>query len=217
MREAAPSAEPSASIRILIVDDHRMFADTLVQRLGDEPDLDVVATAADLDAARRTATLSRPHIILLDLVGGEEAVAEHIGELIAAAPIARVIVLTGRVDEAVVARCIAAGCHGFLTKERSSEQLVDTVRRVAAGERVIQPSERAVAAAAPGAVELASLSRREREVLELLGQGHAAEAISKALGISRNTARAHIQHVLDKLGVRSQLEAVALARRAGWL
>ena len=207
---AAPVGTP-AVIRVLVVDDHRMFTDTIVQRLSAEPDLDVVGTAADWDAALRVAGLARPDVVLLDIIG-DAAVGDGVARLLQAAPATRILVLTGRVGEPVLRSCIDAGCHGFITKDRSSDELVDALRSVAAGERPIQPSPQHVASAEPP-----GLSRREREVLVLLAEGHAAEGISKQLGISRNTARAHIQHVLDKLAVRSQLEAVALARRNGWV
>lgn len=203
--------EHPGAIRVLVVDDHRMFTDTIVQRLAEEPDLDIVGTAADWDSARRVARLAQPDVVLLDLIG-DGVLDDGVTGLLEDAPGARILVLTGRVEEPVLRRCIAAGCHGFITKDRSSDELVDAVRGVAAGERSILPSTLRVAAASPP-----GLSRREREVLALLADGHAAEGISQQLGISRNTARAHIQHVLDKLGVRSQLEAVALARRNAWL
>ncbi len=229
------------AIRVLVVDDHQMFADTIVQRLELEPDIEVVGVAADLDQAVRAARIAPPDVILFDLIVADIAAGAQVAQLLASLPRSRVLVLTGRVDPAALRGCVDAGCHGYLTKDRSSAELVDAVRRVAAGEIVIQASDHAVSAglvsgpgltsstghppqagtpAADAPVGLAipgGLSRREFQVLRLLGEGLAAEGISQTLGISRNTARAHIQRVLDKLAVRSQLEAVAAARRQGWL
>lgn len=202
-------------IRVLLVDDHQMFADTIVQRLSLEPDLEVVGTAVDVRGAGRAAVLCSPDVVLLDLVLPDGEPAENVRALLDAAPDARVIVLTGRADPQAMRSCIAAGCHGFLTKDRTSQELIDAVRAVAGGESVMVPSSRTEDRR--GDQFAPELSPREREVLALLADGQAADAISRTLGISRNTARAHIQRVLDKLGARSQLEAVALARRAGWV
>lgn len=241
-------------MRVAIVDGHRMFADTVADRLAAEDDVVVVGTVASVAGAARLRA-ARPDVVLVDPspqgAGFAPAgVRGLVRDLRSMLPGARVVVLTSRVERRMLRCSVEAGCDGFLTKDCSSRTLIAAVRSVAAGRAAIAPlphgevrghdaapsrggtaptgsrldghyghgghDGRAAATAADPAVGLGGLSPREREVLGLLAEGLVAVDIGERLGISRNTARAHVQRVLDKLGVHSRLEAVAVARSAGW-
>jgi DNA-binding NarL/FixJ family response regulator len=156
-------------------------------------------------------------VILLDrrLPDGDGIGA--IARLHAEAP-ARVLVLTGEASAAVAARVAEVGGAGLLLKSSRLEELVSAVRQVAQGEVVFAPGLLAgVLDRLTGRVPAtgATLTRRERETLVLLAIGASTDEVSARLGVARNTARNHVQRVLEKLGARSKLEAVAIARRDG--
>jgi len=210
-----PSSETtSQETRVLIVDDHRMFADSLVRVLDDEADLVVVDVATSIAEAIHAVGTYRPDVVLLDYRLSDGDAPACIAELRDIAPDTRVLVMTGLGDEATLAAARNAGCAGVVTKDRAARDLVDGLRAIASG-MSIDGSERSNHGTA-GAPDIASvLSDREREVLEQLAAGQSTEDIAGSLHISVVTVRNHIQHVLGKLGARSRLEAVALGIQAG--
>jgi DNA-binding NarL/FixJ family response regulator len=157
-------------------------------------------------------------VVVLDrrLPDGDGVAA--IAELMAVAG-ARILVLTGDATAAVAIRVAEAGGAGLVLKSSRLEELAAAVRQAAAGKVVFDPEllpgvlDRLTGRARGGA----TLTRRERETLLLLAEGDSTEDISERLGVARNTARNHVQRVLEKLGARSKLEAVAIARREGLL
>jgi DNA-binding NarL/FixJ family response regulator len=129
--------------------------------------------------------------------------------------------LTGmQEDDAVLRAAVVAGCAGFVTKDRSVDELVEAVRSVHAGRGAIDPAAAARLATAPAPAaepHRFDLTERELEVLRLLAEGFSTRSISEELFISNNTARNHVQRLIAKLGAHSRLEAVATARRSGVL
>ena len=205
-------------IRVVLVDDHRLFADGLARLLGDESDIDVVAVVEEACGVLDTVARVDPHVVLLDhhLPGGDGIeIARAVKTL---RPDIAVVMLTGTAEDRVLVAAIDAGCSGFLTKDRRPSEVADAVRAAAAGEVVMQPallarllpqlhrSHRAVGS---------DLTRRELEVLQLLVSGAANKEIATALHLSVNTIRNHVQAILTKLGAHSKLEAVATAVSLG--
>ncbi|MEV4174617.1 response regulator transcription factor [Nonomuraea sp. NPDC049709] len=208
------------SIRLVLVEDHAMVAEAIGLALGRAPDIDVVAQAGTIAGALADTGRCQPDVVVLDrrLPDGDGIAA--IGRLAAVAPRTRVLVLTGEATASVAARVVAAGGAGLVVKSSRLGELESAVREVAAGGVVFAPG------LLPGVLDRltgraghvgSALTARERETLLLLAEGASTYEISDRLGVAHNTARNHVQHVLEKLGARSKLEAVAFARRDGLL
>ncbi|WP_245765042.1 response regulator transcription factor [Nonomuraea jiangxiensis] len=202
------------------MEDHAMVAEAISLALGRTPDIEVVARAGTIVAAVAETARCRPDVVVLDRRLPDGDGIEAIGQLAAVAPGARVLVLTAEATVSVAARVVAAGGAGLVVKSSRLGELESAVREVAAGGVVFAPG------LLPGVLDRltgraghlgSALTARERETLLLLAEGASTAEIGERLGVARNTARNHVQHVLEKLGARSKLEAVALARREGLL
>jgi len=212
-----PSPPPTPPIRLVLVEDHDMVAEAIGMALTDSG-LDVVARARSLKSGLADVARLAPDVVLLDrrLPDGDGIAA--IGQLAQAAPGVRVLVLTGEATASMAARVAEAGGAGLLLKSSGLIELVAAVRQVAAGGVVFAPGmlagvlDRLTGRAGGGGVRL---TQREQETLSLLAEGLSTAEIGFRLGIARNTARNHVQRLLEKLGARSKLEAVATARREG--
>jgi DNA-binding NarL/FixJ family response regulator len=208
----------SDAVRILLVEDDPGLAREIVRGLErDGWAVDHVACLAD---AFEAVVLKAFRVILLDRRLPDGDGIAIIGQVAAAAPGARVLVLTGEATASVAARVAEAGGAGLVLKSARLQELAAAVRRVAAGEVVFAPGLLAgVLDRLTGRVRItgAVLTPRERETLVLLAEGVSTTEIGQRLGVARNTARNHVQRVLEKLGARSKLEAVAIARRDGLL
>jgi DNA-binding NarL/FixJ family response regulator len=214
----SPTEGAVEQVRLLIVDDHGMFADSLRLVLSAEPDLTVVGTAATLAQARAMVVSSEPDVVLLDHRLPDGLGVDSIGELKALRPDTKVVVLTAAAEDSMLVTATEAGCAGFILKTSPLEELVAAVRTAAAGEimvssdllarllnRLHHQNERPPH----------DLTSREREILELIAEGLTNGAIAKRLFISVNTVRNHVQSVLTKLEAHSKLEALSVAIREG--
>ena len=206
-----------APIRVLVVDDHQMFAESLVRLLELEDDIEVVGSVSSAARAEEWMASLKPDVVLLDHQLPDGSGVGVTPRLLAEAPDARIVLVTGRGDRTTFKAAMEAGCAGFVSKEESASALVDAVRVVHGGDPVVPRSM--LSSLLPRGGRAAQndneLSGRETEVLELLAQGLSTEDLCEQLFLSRNTVRAHVQHVISKLGAHSKLEAVAIARRRG--
>jgi response regulator RpfG family c-di-GMP phosphodiesterase/DNA-binding CsgD family transcriptional regulator len=220
IRDANPDVEAhgGAPIRVLVVDDRTMLAESLVRLLGDEEGIVVLGRAASLAEARALVAAQEPDVILMDfeLPDGDGAAGTR--EIKMVTPSAKVIMLTADTDEDALVRAIAAGCSGFVDKREDPETLVSAVRSAHQGEAVISPER------LPALLErlrptrrglTATLTPREIEILGLVASGLSDDAIAQRIFVSPVTVRNHVQNVLFKLQVHSKLEAVATAAREG--
>lgn len=205
----------AGATRVLIVDDHRMFADSLVRLLSDETDLVVVSVAYTITEGIRSARTLDPDVVLLDYRLPDGDAPACIAQLREVAPAARVLVMTGLGDEATLAAARDAGCEGVVTKDRAAQDLVQGLRAVASGATITGPERAAPKPRRSQQFADRPLSAREREVLAELATGRSTEEIAGSLGISPVTVRNHIQRILAKLGARSTREAVVLGMQAG--
>jgi DNA-binding NarL/FixJ family response regulator len=214
------AASAGAPISVLIVDDHQMVRDGLKAWLEEESDVAVVGAVGTIGKALELAADIRPDVVLMDFhLPDGDGIEATIG-IIAAAPQASVIMMSGSVTDDLLSRAISAGCCGFLAKERGSTDLVNAVRSAAKGETLLP---REVLAALVGRMRNPTpkpehgLTKRELEVLHLLAQGLSTSAICERLFLSEHTTRNHVRNILMKLGAHSKLEAVATATREGLL
>lgn len=180
--------------------------------------IEVIARASTVAAALAETRRGEPDVILLDRRLPDGDGTALIPEFVRGG--ARVLVLTGEATASVAARVAEAGGAGLMLKSARLDDLVEAVRRVADGEVVFDQRLLAgVLDRLTGRVKVAgaTLTAREQETLLLLAEGVGTDQISSRLGVARNTARNHVQRVLDKLGASSKLEAVSIARREGLL
>jgi NarL family two-component system response regulator LiaR len=214
-----PTAE--RRIRLMIVDDHAVVREGLRAFLGLQEDVEVVGEAADGSAALEQAELLRPDVILMDLVMPRLDGVSTMRELRARLPESRVIVLTSFLEDERLLPAIEAGAAGYLLKDTEPSELARAIRAAHAGEAVIDPTvaARLVRAlskgTAPAADRSSALTKRELEVLALIGQGRSNKRIALELGISEKTVKAHVGHLLAKLGVADRTQAALLAVRQG--
>lgn len=210
--------------RLLVVDDHTLFRRGLIALLAADPRFVVVAEAGDAGEAQRRAAAEQPDLILLDNhLPGVRGV-DALPGLRAAAPHAKVLMLTVSEDESDLAAALRGGACGYLLKTMDSDMLASAIVRTMAGESTISPEmtsklvsafhalPNAVPAEPPaGAQALASLSPREREILRHIARGASNKEIARALGIAETTVKIHVQHILRKLDLASRVQAAVFA------
>lgn len=205
-------------ITVVIVDDHRMFAESLARLLSSEPDIEVVATVVDAAGVPEAIDRHHPAVVLLDNGLPDASGSEVARQIKERSPETMIVMLTGVVGDRVLVSAIDAGCSGFLTKDRAACEVARAVRHAAQGEVVVSPvllARLLPQLNRPRRGAGADLSPRELDVLERLATGATNRAIADDLFLSVNTVRNHVQQILQKLNAHSKLEAVATAVREG--
>jgi DNA-binding NarL/FixJ family response regulator len=212
----------TASIRVVVADDQELVRAGFAMILDAQPDIAVVAEAADGRDAVDAVQRHRPDVALLDVrmprMDGIAAARE-----VCAATATRVVMLTTFDLDEYVFDALRAGASGFLLKDVRRDDLVHAVRVVAAGEALLAPSvtrrlvDQVVAgrAAAPRSLPPGLLTTREREVLQLLGKGLSNAEIAAALVVSEHTVKTHVSNVLSKLHLRDRVHAAIAAYEHG--
>ena len=201
--------------RILLADDHTMFAQGLQSLLEDE--FDLVGTVADGQALVEAAHLFDPDVIVVDIsmpvLNGFDAIRQLKKEGIAA----KIIFLTMHIDDSLVAEAFRCGASGYVLKHSAGEDLISAIRQALAGQEYITPL------VDTGTARLASIERtqntrltpRQREVLQLIIEGHTMKEIAARLGISTRTAESHKYEMMQGLGVESTAELIQYALKLG--
>jgi DNA-binding NarL/FixJ family response regulator len=220
-RAGGDGLDAVSDVRVLLVDDHVMFASSVAAALGVEEGITVVGTAPDLAAARSLLETDPVDVVLLDQRLPDGSGVGAIPDLKRLSPTTKVVMLTASTDDETLLEAMENGCSGFVEKSRTVDELVDAVRGAAAGEAVLSPAllSRLMNRVHRGAEPRlgADLTARELEVLGLVAEGLSNAAIAQRLWLSVNTVRNHVANVLGKLGVHSKLEALAVATREGLL
>jgi two-component system, NarL family, response regulator DesR len=201
------------TVRIMIAEDQTMVRQALVALLELEPDLEVVAQAADGDEALAMAGKYNPDVAVLDIEMPGPNGIEVAGQLSRTGFDGKVIIVTTFDRPGYLRAAMTAGASGFLLKDAPAADLAAAIRRVAAGERVVDPSL-AAAALAQGD---SPLTDRETEVLAAAASHDAVADVAARLHLSPGTVRNHLSAAIQKLGARNRAEAVEIAQRKGWL
>ncbi|HEX5120611.1 MAG TPA: response regulator transcription factor [Pseudonocardiaceae bacterium] len=200
-------------IRVLLAEDQGMVRGALATLLDLEPDIEVVGQVGGGDQVVAEALRTEPDVALLDIeMPGTDGLAAA-AELRRARPDCRVLMLTTFGRPGYLRRAMDAGVSGFLVKDGPVEQLAHAIRRVLAGEQVIDP-KLAVAALSTGT---SPLSPRERDVLAAATDGSTATEIAGRLHLSEGTVRNYLSSAIQKTGARNRLEAARVATENGWL
>jgi two-component system, NarL family, response regulator len=203
---------PTPTIRVLCADDHRLMREGIARIVGVQRDMTVVAQASDGEQAVAQFLQHRPDVTLMDLempkmngVLAIQAIRNH-------QPQARIVVLTMYHGDEDIHRAIAAGAMGYLLKDTLPDDLIRVIREVHSGRRAIPPE---IAAVLEQRASQPTLTFRESQVLELLATGKRNKEIAAALGISGDTASAHIKSIFQKFNVHDRTAALAEALRRG--
>ncbi len=223
---------PDQKVKILLVDDHALFRVGMRQILEREPDFEIVAEADDPRSAFEAASSSLPEIVLLDLSIAPPGGIETTQRIKREVPSAAIIALAMEEDEDQLFDAIKAGAAAFILKDISPEDLVTIIRRVNAGEYLINDkvfSKPAVASRVlkefrelavygqEAAPIFAPLSPREVEILDNIAKGMTNKQVAYALSISEQTVKNHMSSILRKLSVNDRTQAVVYAMKQGWI
>jgi DNA-binding NarL/FixJ family response regulator len=216
----------SEEIRIIVVDDHDTFRDPLAFMLERESDLAVVARPRSLSEAREVLESAKlaVDVAIVDLNLPDGSGADFIRELESSRPRAMALVLSATTDQEDLARAIEAGAAGVMHKSAPMGDLVEAVRRLAAGDQLLSQEEviealrflvrvREIHREAQRAID--TLTPREREVLQALAEGWGDKEIARRLHVGAGTVHSHVASILSKLGVSSRLQALVFAVRYG--
>lgn len=200
-------------IRVLIAEDMHLIRGALVALLSLEQDMEVVAELDRGDGIVSTAVATQPDVAVLDIdLPGLDGLSAA-DQLHKALPACRTLVLTGLSQPGNLLRALKAHVRGFIVKDAPADALADAIRRVAAGQRVIDP-DLVAAALETGA---SPLTARETDVLRAAEEGISTDEIATKLFLSPATVRNYLSNAITKVGARNRIDAIRIARNAGWL
>ncbi len=224
---------PMCRIKLLIVDDHPLFRQGLVDVLETDPEMQVVAEAAEGEVAIAFARQYQPNVILMDVSLPNTNGLQVTRQIMADSPDAKIVVLTGYDEPEQIIHAFVAGARAFCTKDIPPEELLNTVRTVHAGKYVVngrtmtqdevlvwadsQMGNRGGGPPGTATATSAPLSPREMEILEEVTRGASNKEIALRLGISQQTVKNHMTAILRKLNVNDRTQAAIFALRHGWV
>src|SRR6266513_3203722 len=210
-------------LRVLIIDGNRLVSEGLEAMLAAQPDLKVVAVAADMAAGLRHLRELTPHVVLVDAGFDNPDSCRCVEQIRAIAPAARVIVLDLLPAPEEIIAFVRAGANGFIMKDATVEELVGTVRSVAQGSDVIPPAlagtllshiaQEAVVHPRPAAAAAVRMTAREQDIMSLIATGLDNKAIAQRLGVAGDTVKSHVRNILEKLTLHSRLAIAAHSRK----
>jgi DNA-binding NarL/FixJ family response regulator len=226
--EAGTAAAVEATrtpIALVLIDDNRLLREGIVAMVRTQPDFKVLAASADVDEVLQTVRDARPDVVLLDFGLADHDSLSLTATVHSEVPAAKVIVMGLLPIRDDVADYVRAGASGFVMKDATFEEFFSTIRAVAGGVQVLPPEltnslfDQIVRSAIGGSrtrtIEAVRLTARERQVVELLGDGLSNKEIAKRLHIAVHTVKSHVHNVLEKLSLRSRLEVAAFTHGTG--
>ena len=223
MSEQGPTEKGSETIRVAIVDDHTILVEALQAIVNSQEDMEAAGTALNCAEALELVTRSQPDVLILDVSLPDGDGIEIITEIQAQSPETNILILSSFDDEATLMRATQAGVVGFVSKSRNMSEVLSTIREAAAGEIAVPPrillgllnrTQRDLNTSNHPQIVL---TNREREILSLLAQGMGIYQIAEMLSIAPLTVSTHLRNLMQKMKVKSRLQAVSLALRYGWI
>lgn len=205
---------PTSQIRVLCADDHPLILDGIARAIEREPDMVLVAEATNGDDAVAAFEKHQPDVALIDLQMPRMSGIEAIHRIVERSPRARCVVLTTYRGDAQACKAFKAGAVGYLLKTTMRKDLIQTIRRIHAGQRHV-PAEIAEELTKHFAAD--DLSPREVEVLQSIAGGRSNKIVADQLKISEDTVKGHMRNILAKLGANDRLDAVLIALKRGIL
>lgn len=221
-------------IRIVLIDDHKLFREGVKRILEFEPAFEVIAEGDDGSAAARLVKENNPDVVLMDINMPEINGVQATADLVRYFPDTKVIILSIHDDESYVTHALKTGAQGYLLKEMDSDSLIEAIKVVSDGGSYLHPKvthnlvkeyrrlakENASSIADKG-IEyrkpLHLLTKRECQVLQLLADGKSNRAVAETLYISEKTVKNHVSNILQKMNVNDRTQAVISAIRKGWV
>jgi two-component system nitrate/nitrite response regulator NarL len=218
------------SILVLVIEDNRLLRDGLAALLEAQPDFKVVAAAEGANVGLLQLHETKPHVVLVDATLGNHDSRRVVESVKKTAPEARVIVMDLLPAQEDVIEFIKAGANGFIVKDATVEDFVRTIRSVAEGADVVPPAltrtllshivDQAVLRSTsgldtPALMEGVRMTKREREVIDLVTGGLGNKEIAQRLSLTTHTVKNYVRHILEKLALHSRLQLAAFAHRAG--
>jgi len=216
-----PSPPVGPTVRVLLVDDHRMFVQALEGLLAGEAGIEPVGVAGSVDEALAALRTAAPDVVLMDVDLPGASGIEGTREVRRRRPDTAVVIVTSHDDPDLIIEAIRAGACGYVLKTRAVDELVSIIRQAAGGGMILSPADvpQAIGAARHprdrARHHVHRLTDREMDVLRQLASGRSTEQIAESLYISVLTVRSHVKSILAKLGVHSKLEAVTYALHLG--
>jgi DNA-binding NarL/FixJ family response regulator len=202
-------------IKVLLVDDHAVVRSGLTKIMELDPEVEIVGEARDGNEAISKAIELKPHVILMDIFMPRCTGLEALTVIKEKLPGTKVLFLTVSEKEEDLFKALRSGAEGYLLKSASVNDVLDAVKRTAAGESMLSPglATRLIAEFRQQGETNDKLSDREREVLQLIGLGQTNSEIAERLFIGESTVRTHLQRILSKLNLKNRAEAIAYANR----
>jgi DNA-binding NarL/FixJ family response regulator len=210
----------TSQIRVLLVDRHQLFAQSLAIVLAGDSDIVVVGAENDLDVALARARWTQPDVALVSYHLLEERGPWSFAALRSAVPEIKLVILTARSDDETLATCLQAGAVGYVQRESPPDEALRAIKQVYAGKLQLTPTASPILPAPPThdlRPPANHLAPRELELLEALASGLTLDEAARQMGISINTVRTYVKHVMRKLGARTTLHALISAMRSGWI
>ena len=209
----------------MVIDDNRLVREGLGSLLDAQPDLNVVGAADDTTTGLSQLQEFTPHVVLVD-AGLENGDSHRFVETLRkTAPLAKVIVMDLLPAPEDVIEFVKAGANGFVMKDATVEELVSTIRSVALGADVVPPAltgtllshiaQQAAVRRMPGVAEAVRMTKREREIMNLIAEGLSNKEIAQRLSIATYTVKSHVHNILEKLALHSRLQIAAYTHKAG--
>ena len=199
-------------IRLVLVEDHQALRDGLALLLS-ERGCDVVGAVGDATGGRSLVAELAPSVAVVDVQLGADSGIELTREIVSAHPECRVVLYTGSEDRALVSLGLEAGATGYALKNGDISELLEAIRAAAAGERYLDP--RVATRAFTATVRQPPLSKREREIMDLLASGLNGEQVAEALVLSAETVKTHVRNAMGKLDASTRAHAIALGVATG--
>jgi DNA-binding NarL/FixJ family response regulator len=203
------------AVRLLIIDDHQVFSASLSRLLADDPAIDGVETVTGVRTLAAALSRTQPDLAVVDWLLDDGDGTEAIRVIRRLSPSTRILVLTGERDDEPLRRAVAAGCDGFVTKDRPPEDVLAAIRAVGNGQVHFEPAALARIVQAEPAPEAPGLTDREREIVTLLAAGRTNKELATELFLSPNTIRNHLHRIGRKLDAGSRLDIVIRAVQLG--
>ncbi len=203
----------ASPIRVLLAEDQTMLRGALAALLDLEPDITIVAQAANGREAHKLALSLAPDVVVTDIEMPQMTGLEFAAALQQAESKARVIILTTFARPGYLRRALDAGARGYLLKERPASELAEAIRKVHAGLRAVDPA----LAAEAWSADADPLTDRERQILQRAGDGRSSAEIAAELRLSEGTVRNYLSEAIAKLGAANRTDAARIARARGWL
>jgi two-component system response regulator DesR len=200
-------------IRVVLAEDQAMVLGALAALLELEPDIEVIARAANGRDALRAVEKLGPDVLVTDIEMPEMTGLEVAAALKISRPTVRTVILTTFARPGYLRRALDSGARGYLLKDRPAAELADAVRRVHQGLRVVDPG----LATEAWSAEDDPLTDRERQILQRAGDGRSSSEIAGELRLSEGTVRNYLSEAISKLGAANRVDAARIARAKGWL